>query len=1287
MHHPHAGPAGLNSRPALNTLLFPVFIATARFPLYAWVIIFLLMGHPLAQAAIPRKPPTAGSIINATGDAQIRPVETTDWLTADIEQDLLTGDGLRTGPLGTMALLFADRTQVRVQRNSTLTVKSVAGSPGGGITTLRLDKGGTWSRAVTGGPGVEIETPSATAAIRGTDWSLTVDDQGSTQLIVLDGEVVLENPYGRVSVMRGEIAFAEIGKAPTKTILVNPLDRDQQVYNLSLVDALGNFHLTDLKVNERRQAKEAIERVAVPERTAGQWLELAELSFDLGDWKTSRQALGSIKTTDVRMNARAELVAGLLAFQDYNFSQAEQHFAAAASTLDPNRILSALICRTASLLMLRRSSEAENLIDSMAKEYGEEARYLLFRLTLTSFSGDLVAAMEKARQSAQRFPDNPDFPALEGVLAILLARYDQAKDAAERALSLDPGLSVAYEIMGEYLNTYLGNSEEAVEVLRRGLTFSQTDDLWKNLGYYYDVMGEYRLAEAAYLRALELNPKNVTCLANYAILLLEQGRVAEAKMLLAQIEEIDPGRDFTMILAGRLALQTDDIAEAKESLLKATALNPAYSDSSVILGQAYYQEGELDQAKQALDNAGRMDPNEPLIPLIGSVIASDQAHADQAIEYAREAMRLYRKRGGEGVTGLASTRGGNNTLGSAFADLGLNSWANYYNELSFDPYSAESHFYRAAHESESLSSTFLGLLLEPLATSGRNRFVDFYRRPFTDSEIGGTLGKPGNGTSYQGEATIQGFAQTPKPMSYYLTANSGHSPEDREHADYQSSSFVGGLGVNITPYDRLFMDVEGFSSSKELPGTITLPDPDDERDSELMSTGLGYSHYFGARNILLGRIMAQDSESTISNADPLGSTPLSSLEYSLAYNFGNEAARYLYAWGLRDDTNPSEPDAPILTFAGPGPYLSGAFLDGLDTKHDFRTRVNNRTLNLNARHLLAIRSIDFTYGAEFQSFRQKTQMESLVLVQRDPGTGLIVGPGGSLPFSYGDPALQSQETVENGIVGTAYLDALWRFKNTLWFSGSLFADHADREGSPPINRLDPRVGVAWQASASDWLRLAFREDLRPSGIFSLSPVATVGFLPQFAYLDDDGKVASSIARWDREWSSHFFTALELRRQDIEHFSTSVPDTFMFYYADKGRIDQASLSANLWLRGGVGLFAQAIWRDTEDRSEGADNYELPLIPKQQLDAGITWIHPLQIRLNLVVHLVDERPAYTASSTMLPGYETVDFGATWQPLAKRLELSLAVVNLLDREYELGPDFPAGGRNVLLTAKWRF
>ena len=1257
--------------------------------LSVWVVLALLLGQSIALAAVPRTPPAAGAIVNATGDAEVRLVETPEWLTAEIAQDLLTGDGLRTGSLGTMALLFADRTQIRVQHNSFLTVKAVAGGPTSGPTVLRLDRGGTWSRAATGGEEVRIETPSATAAIRGTDWSLTVDDRGTTRLVVLDGEIILENAYGMVSVKRGEIAFAEIGKAPTKTILVNPQDREQQIYDLSLISTMNSFFkLTDLPVDERRQARERIEAVAPAERDAGQWLDLTELAFDLGDWETARQALQALDATDARSKGRADQVAGFLAFFDYDFALAEERFASAAEVLAPDRALTALIGRSAALLNLRRSDEAKGLIEEMRKEYETDPRFLLCELVLTAFSADLPGAADQARRLSLRFPDDPAFPGAEGILSIVLGRPEQAREAAERSLALDPGYSIGFQVLGEYQRYYKGNSEMAVETLRRGLSHNDRDnELWAQLGCAYLEMYELRMAEEAFRQGIALRPKFVICLANYAILLLNLNRMDEAETILREIEAIDPGRDFTMALAGRVSLQRDDIPEAEQRLLKATTLNPAWADSSTMLAQTYYQKGEPALARQALDNAARLDPNDPLIPLVGSVIASNLAQADLAVEYAREAIRLYRRRGGEGITGLASTRGGNNTLGAAFLDLGLKPWADYYNDLSFDPYLADSYYYRQLQDKAGFSSLFQGMLQEPLSVSGRNRFVDFYRRPFLDSEIGGSLSWPGNGTGYGGNATIQGFSLAPKPMSYYLYADHNFSPEDRDHADLLTTSFIGGLGIDLTPYDGLLLDVEGLFTEKELPGTLVLPDPDDERDNRLVNAGLGYSHSFSARNIALGMVRIQDGRSTLSNGLPLGST-LSSLDYSLVNHFGPETARFLYEYGLRDMTDPADPNSPILRFGGSGPYLQDTIPDPLDTKDFSRLEVDLRALSLHARHLFSIHSVDFTYGAEFKSYRQEISQDYLGFRRRDPGNGLIVGDRGSIPFPFGDAVPRLFEITQDGEAGSAYLDALWRVNNSLWLWASLFADHADLEGSPPMNRLDPRLGLAWQASSRDWLRLAFREDVRAINLYSLAPVATIGLIPETAYLDSDGRAASYIARWDREWCKHFFTALDLRRQDITGFMNSVPNSFMYYYAEEGRIDQASLSANLWLRGGLGLFAEAIWRDTENRGSGPDQgRSLPLIPERQLDAGIIWIHPLQIRVSLVAHLVDEQPADETGAAMLDSYQTVDFSVTWQPLAKHLELGLAAINLLDHDFEIGQNMPADGRKVMLTAKWRF
>ena len=143
----------------------------------------------------------------------------TAWRAALVRQDLLGGDTLRTNAIGNLAILFADETQIRVGRNSTLLVKEVAQD--GGQTQLELGAGSLWARAARGGSGVEVKTPAAVAAIRGTDWSLSVDGSGKTALVVLEGEVELRNAKGAVTVRQGEGALAAVGQVPTKFVLVN----------------------------------------------------------------------------------------------------------------------------------------------------------------------------------------------------------------------------------------------------------------------------------------------------------------------------------------------------------------------------------------------------------------------------------------------------------------------------------------------------------------------------------------------------------------------------------------------------------------------------------------------------------------------------------------------------------------------------------------------------------------------------------------------------------------------------------------------------------------------------------------------------------------------------------------------------------------------------------------------------------------------------------------------------------------------------------------------------------
>src|SRR5450755_4786538 len=179
-----------------------------------------------AFAALPAG--VAAEVVDLQGSGERKPAQDASWVPARARDDLSGGAFVRTGPASKMALIFSDETQVRLNQNSLLQVKSVAGSAGA-TTTLRLELGRAWSQAKRAPDGLELESPSATAAIRGTSWELEVDAAGTTTLAVLSGSVEFFNVLGSVTVAANEAAVAVVGRAPVRIALSNPHDRVQWV--------------------------------------------------------------------------------------------------------------------------------------------------------------------------------------------------------------------------------------------------------------------------------------------------------------------------------------------------------------------------------------------------------------------------------------------------------------------------------------------------------------------------------------------------------------------------------------------------------------------------------------------------------------------------------------------------------------------------------------------------------------------------------------------------------------------------------------------------------------------------------------------------------------------------------------------------------------------------------------------------------------------------------------------------------------------------------------------------
>ena len=151
-------------------------------------------------------------------DNSVEPVTTGQKLTA--------GTALKTGENSKLNIKFADGSIVSMQPNSILTLDTLSIYSGGGMvdTTLRLQQGKLETEANPAhrqGNQMQIVTPTAVAAVRGTKFRVSTNDVSITQE-TLEGKVALQAAGAEVAVDKGFGSLSEGGNAPLPPILLIP---------------------------------------------------------------------------------------------------------------------------------------------------------------------------------------------------------------------------------------------------------------------------------------------------------------------------------------------------------------------------------------------------------------------------------------------------------------------------------------------------------------------------------------------------------------------------------------------------------------------------------------------------------------------------------------------------------------------------------------------------------------------------------------------------------------------------------------------------------------------------------------------------------------------------------------------------------------------------------------------------------------------------------------------------------------------------------------------------------
>ncbi|MDH6267418.1 tetratricopeptide (TPR) repeat protein [Rhizobium sp. SG_E_25_P2] len=1187
---------------------------------------------------LPRPPPAAGAVIARKSGEEVRFIDASQWRFVDVKQDLLAGDVLRTNAVGQLAILFSDRTQIRLGRNSSLVVKKLAASDAE-ETVFELQSGSIWARAERGGSSVKVETPAATAAIRGTDWTMTVAG-ARTALRVLDGRVSLSNPQGSVDVSQGQAAAATVGQAPEMLAIVDSDDREQMLFYLPRREPFERMSPTFGRPVEVRRTIIAISEKDAAARSAEEWVSLVEGQLRLDGVLAAEQTLAHLDDSKFSRSQRARLtlVKAIIAGFKSDYKTSARLFAEAKPGLDKRRqgiaLYGGYYART-----LADPNHVEPLPTSVD---GPEAAFL--RAYALGFLKDLRATIAEFKSAENRFPEDPVLPAYRAWIALLLNDRGQAKEAIARALALDPDEPVAMEVSSHFKSGIEGDLKGALASVERAVQIEPgADSGWNEVGNIQSELGGAREAEAAFRKAIFLDPFDAVSHTNLAIFYLDLDRVNDAKPLIDKALSLDPGFSPALVARGRYFLQTGKTDIGVEDLFAGSVTDPGYAQAQLGLAAAQYQKGDRVAADQALDNAERLDGNDPVVSAVRARMALDDYDSVNAIRYARDYVRLSRARGGY-YGALGANQESGSTLNGAFRFQGLNAWAEYYSDAVFDAFSGSALIDQAlrgsppgyftnysygvdivqnATTSRSASALFQGLLLEPHMVSGPTMHPQLFRAPFVETTIGGGVVVSGSDVGPLVNAEVQAFSNSGVPLSIYANVDWERATDERTvdaSGDITSTNEIANGLVYITasptPYDRVIGFFNRSTENDDFLQTLRSVPPgesDIDGDGDVIAAGLGWSHTLAYHDVVNAALFYTKAKSDVLQTVNFFPTP----------------------------------GAPV-------PFLVSIE----DVDHQAALASLGRTVETG--------DVTWRYGVEAGWQWQNSQ------------------------YAYvraGSPAIiTGSSVIGDKMIGRAYLDALHDFAPG-WKAEYGFTASMSGGGEDGARRLDPRAGFAWEPVNGQWLRLGYLGESSEFTTPTLSPIGVVGLQAAQVPVDSNGGVDTLAARWDAEWTRSVFTAVEYQHQEIDDFFALVPSQNFGISVSQGSSDRLSATGNLALGGGLGLSATAVrtWSENQDPLSRNVGDRMPFMPSWAGQVAATWVNENNLRLTVAGNYLGKR--IDGAGVKLDDVWTLDAGLTWEPFGKRYSLELTAYNILDADFEISDGVPGWGPSFRGMFKARF
>jgi len=474
-------------------------------------------------------------LITADGKVDVTPKGVSAWRPGRTNQVLNVGDRLRTGKNSRATLRLSNLSVLRVFELTTLEIQPTEQTS---RASLNLESGAAYLFNRDRPGETQFRTPTASGAIRGTEFNLAVDDNGKTVLTLLDGEVELSNELGTINLRSGEQGIVEKNQAPRKTAVIDAINIIQWAL----------YYPAVLDVDELNLPPDAV-----------QALSSSLENYRAGDLLRALESYPSERSP----GSEAERVykAGLLLAVG-NVSESEMLL----SDLRGERPAALGNALREVIAAVKQQPWSRNTPRTLATEFLAGSYY-------EQSHSRLDEALKLAKQAQEKSPDFGFASARVAELEFSFGHTSDASIALEKSLAVAPRNAQALALKGFLLAARNKNSEATASFDAAIAADGSLGNAWLGRGLMQIRRGDAEAGRSDLQIAAALEPNRAVLRSYLGKAFSNAGDPQRARKELALARTLDPNDPTAWLYSALLNQQRNRINEAVADLEKSQELN------------------------------------------------------------------------------------------------------------------------------------------------------------------------------------------------------------------------------------------------------------------------------------------------------------------------------------------------------------------------------------------------------------------------------------------------------------------------------------------------------------------------------------------------------------------------------------------------------------------------------------------------------------------------------------------------------------------------------------------